>query len=83
MTTATEYAQAVRTEEIDFDEALLEYLGKHHSDRLDISFFWVAKIAIGYANMGERDKELDISDDEKLTVRQIIDQFGLEPFVAA
>jgi len=80
-TSAAELAQAVRSEEMDFDDALLEYLLQHHLDRLDISFLWIATISISYANMGQWEKVLNISEDEKLTVRQIIDTFGLMPFV--
>lgn len=82
MRTAAELAQAVWDEEVEFDDALLEYLGDHHPDRLeDTSFFTVMSIAIGYAAMGRWEKLIPISDDEKMTVKDTIDKFGLGPFV--
>ena len=82
MRTAAELAQAVRDEEIEFDDALLEYLGEHHPERLeDTSFFLVMSIAIGYAAMGKWEKVIPLSDDEKMTVKEVISKFGLAPFV--
>lgn len=81
MSSAAELAYAVREERRSFDDALLEYLQGHHPDRLDESFFWIVTIAISYANMGNWEKELAISDDENVTVRQFIDMFGLGPFL--
>lgn len=83
MTTATEFALEVRQERMDFDEALLEYLGKHHADRMDITFFWVMKNAIRYAAKGRWKKTIALSENEKMTVKEVIDQFGLEPFLDA
>ena len=81
MSSAAELAKAVREERMSFDDALLEYLQEHHPDRLDESFFWIVTISISYANMGKWEKELTISDDENVTVRQFIDTFGLGPFL--
>lgn len=81
MTSATELAQAVRDERIEFDDALLEYLIENHPDRLDLSFFMVVKTAIGYAAMGNFQKDIPLSENETLTVQQVIDKFGLGPFV--
>ena len=81
MTTATKLAQAVRAEEMEFDDALLEYLMEYHPDRLDLSFLMVVKIAIGYAAMGNWQKDIALSENETLTVQQVIDKFGLGPFV--
>lgn len=81
MTTATELAQAVRDERMEFDDALQEYLMENHPDRLDLSFFMVVKIAIGYAAMGNCQKDIPLSENETLTVQEVIDKFGLGPFV--
>jgi hypothetical protein len=78
MKTATELAQAVRDEEMEFDDALLEYLMGNY---LDLSFFMTLTIAISYANTGEWEKEIPFSEDEKLTVREVVSNFGLGPFV--
>jgi len=83
MPSAAEFAQAVRDERMEFDDALEEYLGQHYPDKLDISFFWLAVLAVSYANMGQPEKILPVSDEEKLTVKQIIERFGLGPFLEA
>jgi hypothetical protein len=80
--TAAELALAVREERMEFDDALLEYMCDHHTDRMmDFSFFMTIKIAIGYAAMGDWQKEIPFSDEEKMTVKEVIANFGLEPFV--
>ncbi len=79
--TAAELALKVREEKMDFDDALLEYLTQHHPDTLDVSFFMVMKITIGYAAMGEWQRVILVSEEDKLNVKQIIDKFGLGPFV--
>ena len=82
MRSAEELAQAVRDEEMEFDDALLEYLSEHHPGRLeDTSFFIVMSITIGYAAMGKWDKVIPLSDDESMTAKEIIDKFGLARFV--
>ena len=81
LATADELAQAVREERMGFDDALLEYLTQHYPDSLDVSFVMVMKITIGYAAMGEWQKVILISEEDKLNVKQIIDKFGLGPFV--
>jgi hypothetical protein len=83
MPSAAELAQAVREERMDFDDALLDYLQEQHPERLDLSFFMVVKVVIGWASMGQWDKDIALSDTEELTVREIIDSFGLKPFVEA
>src|ERR1700677_4674147 len=71
--TAEELAQAVREETMEFDDALLEYLSEYHSDRLeDTSFFIVMSITIGYAAMGQWEKLIPLSGDEKMTVKEVI-----------
>jgi hypothetical protein len=80
MKTAQELAEAVREERMEFDDALLDLLMQNHLDHLDLSFFMKVKIAIGYAAMGNFEKHLPISKEE-LSVREIIDRFGLGPFV--
>lgn len=80
--TATELAKAVLDEKMEFDDALLEYLSEHHSARLeDTSFFIVMSITIGYAAMGQWEKVIPLSDVEQMTVKEVIDKFGLGPFV--
>ncbi len=81
LATADELAQAVREERMGFDDALLEYLTQHHPDSLDVSFVMVMKITIGYAAMGEWNKKILFSEVDTLTVKQIIERFGLAPFV--
>lgn len=83
MPSAADLAQAVREERMDFDEALLDYLLENHHDRLDLSFFMVVKVVIGWASMGQWDKNIALSDTEELTVREIIERFGLGSFVEA
>ena len=48
-------------------------------DQLDLAFFMMVKIAIGYAKLHRWDKQIAISDGENMSVREIIDTFGLEP----
>jgi hypothetical protein len=62
-------------------DTLLEYLAEHHPNRLDLSFFIAVKVVIGWAARGVWGKSMALSEDELLTVRQIIDRFGLGPFV--
>ena len=81
MPSATELAEAVREERMEFDDALLEYLMENHPGRLDLSFFMVVKIAISYAVMGHWQKDISLSEEEKLTVQEVIDKFGLRTFV--
>ena len=82
MRSAEELAKAVWDEEMEFDDALLEYLSEHHPDRLeDTSFFTVVSVIIGFAAMGMWDKPVPLSDDEQMTVKEVIDTFGLGPFV--
>jgi hypothetical protein len=81
MPTAAELAEAVRDERMDFDDALLDYLVEHHPDRLDLSFFMLMKVVMGYAAMGQWDKSVALSDTEQFSVQDIIDRFGLMPFV--
>lgn len=81
MTTATEFSLEVRQERMNFDEALLEYLGKHHADRTDITFFWVMTNAIRYATKGRWKRTIALSENETTTVKEVIDNFGLVPFV--
>ncbi len=81
MPNAKELAQAVREERMEFDDALLDYLAEHHPTRVDLSFFLIVKVVIGWAVMGEWEKRIPFSDTEEATVREIIDQFGLRPFV--
>jgi hypothetical protein len=80
MKTATELAEAVRVEEMEFDDALLELLLQSHPE-LDLAIFIMVKIAIGYAAMGNFEKQIELSESENLTVRGIINRFGLEPFL--
>lgn len=80
-TSAAQLAEAVREERMEFDDALLEYLQEHHPESLDESFFWALKIVISYAGMGEWDKKIALSETEEFTVREIINTFGLGPFV--
>jgi hypothetical protein len=82
-TSAADLAQAVREEQMDFDEALLDYLLESHPERLDLSFFMVVKVVIGWAAMGQWDKCIALSDTEESSVREIIDRFGLGPFLEA
>ena len=82
MRTAAELAQAVWDEKVEFDDALLEYLADHHPDRLeDTSFFIVMKVTIGFAAMGMWEKPIPLSEDETMTVKDVIDTFGVGPFV--
>ena len=83
MSSAVELAQAVRAEEMDFDDALLEYLMENNFDRLDLSIFMTIKIAISYAAMGQLQKDIPFSEAEKLTVQEVINKFGLGPFAQA
>jgi len=87
---AAKLAKAVREERMEFDDALLDYLLANHPERMGVSeqsadtavsFFWTLKIVISYASMGHWDKKIPLSDTEESTVREIIDTFGLEPFV--
>jgi hypothetical protein len=78
---AAELAEAVRDEQLDFDDALLEYLMEYYPDRLDLSFFMVVKVVIGWAATGQWDKSIALSETEECSVREIIDRFGLGPFV--
>jgi len=82
MRSAAELAKAVRDEEIEFDDALLEYLSEHHPERLDdTSFFIVMKVTIGFAAMGMWEKPIPLSEDETMTAKEVIDRFGVGPFV--
>ena len=81
LATADELAQEVREERMGFDDALLEYLTQHHPDTSRRVVLMVMKITIGYAAMGEWQKDILFSEEDTLTVKQIIDKFGLGPFV--
>lgn len=79
--TAKELAQAVRDERMEFDDALMELLMQNQPDQPDLGFFMTLKVAIGYAKLDRWDKQLAISDDDSLSVRDIIERFDLGPFL--
>jgi hypothetical protein len=81
MKTANDLARAVREQRMEFDDALLELLLQSHLDQLDLALFMMVKIAIGHAAMGDFETQIELSDTENLTVREIIDRFGLGPFL--
>ena len=70
-----ELAQAVRSGERTFDEALEEFLEEKYDGPLELVYK-----AIAYWNMGWHDRELDL-DDGPLTVAEFVKEFGLEPFL--
>lgn len=83
MRTAAELARAVWADELEFEDALQCWLEQTCPDQLDEGLYFTLAITIGYAAMGRWNEEIPISEDEEMTVREVIEKYGLEPFVMA
>jgi hypothetical protein len=75
-----ELADAVRGDQMGFEEALFMHLEHRHPDHFDIEAFFVLSLAISYSNMGRPEMALEMSD-ENATAGEWVRRFGLEPFV--
>jgi hypothetical protein len=73
-------AKAVLEGEWTCDSALEEHLHENYRGPLAIPPYSEVHRALCYANMGWRDRVLELSDGP-MTVAEIITEFGLEPFL--
>jgi hypothetical protein len=66
--------------EHDFDTALAYHLNENYAGPLDVPSLTTVHAALCYASIGEGDKLLDL-DGKPMTAAQVVEEFGLGPFV--
>lgn len=76
---AKSLVNAVLREEIDCDGAIEEHLNDNYRGRLEAPSLEIVHAALCYANRGQADRLLDLPDGA-MTVAQVVEEFGLEPF---
>ena len=72
--------KAVRAGKCDCDSALEEHLHENYRGQLGVPPFQKVQLALCYFNMGWRDRVLDLRDGP-IKVSEVIQEFGLEPFL--
>ena len=75
-----ELAQAYKEERLSLDYTLIYLLRHHGPEPLSVASVLTLKLVIGFANTGLWDTPIPLPTGEK-TVRQVIQEFGLEPFL--
>jgi hypothetical protein len=76
---AKSLVKAVLNGATDCDEAIQRQLDDNYRGRLETPSLKVAHVALCYFNRGQLDRSLDLPDGP-LTVAQVVEEFGLEPF---
>jgi len=79
--TPEQLAQAIRAEEISFEDGLICHMLNNLGIAIeDVAFFMALTLAISWANMGQMDGVVDLPDGPA-TVAEIIERFKLGAFV--
>lgn len=79
--TVEELAQAVRDEQMSFEDALLYHLLNNLGIAIeDVALFMGLMLAIGWANLGQMNQVVDLPSGPVM-VMEIIRRFDLEEFV--
>jgi hypothetical protein len=47
----------------------------------DLGIVMTLTLAIGFANLGQHEKLMDLPDGRKMTANDIIAEFGIQPFL--
>lgn len=77
---AATLAEKYRADKLDFDEGLQLLLFRGDAEP-DFDLFLAVKLAIGFANMGKPNHRMALPDGRRMTARNIVKKFGLEPFL--
>lgn len=79
--TPGQLAQAIKNEEISFEDALLYHLLNNLGISVeDTGLFMGLLLAVGWANMGRMDEKVDLPSGPA-TVPEIIERFDLKAFL--
>jgi hypothetical protein len=81
--TSEELVALYKRGHLSFDVALEKHFGNLGLTTVSDTDFMTAQLAIGFGNLGVKDKLLALSGDRKLTVAQVIQEYKLQPFLEA
>ena len=81
MATASELADEWREERLEFNDALVQHIEENLGLVPDLGIVMVLTLAIGFANLGQLKKHIDLPDGRNMTANDIISEFGIRPFL--
>jgi hypothetical protein len=81
--TASELAREWREERLEFNDALIQHLEGNERLEADLALVLGISMAISRVNMGLPQAALDLPGYPQMTAGEIVERFGVEPFLEA